>query len=336
MAATAGPITVSTAEARAVVARILGEFVTASRGITDADAELAASWLVSAERLGLPAFGVEMLLRDLDRVAGGAVPQASAEAENSAQAVSSIDASGLPGPLVLAAAVRRAEAAISAHGVGIIGIREVGALGVLGLAARTLAVSGHVALVCAQAPAIVAPWGGTAPVIGTNPIAFAAPRSDLSDGSVNAPLVADFATSELTLAELRGRRMAGEALPEGSAIDAAGLPTTDAERAAALLPQGRLGSLAGLFVELLAGAATNGRGVAGKPASGRGAVVIAFDPARAGGTHVAEACSEIAAEWREAGGHLPSRFDALSTANDQVNLTVATAESLFERERMLR
>ncbi|WP_084705394.1 Ldh family oxidoreductase [Leucobacter chironomi] len=296
------------------VARALAPHAAAAGGgFAAQDADRAACWIVQAEQLGLAGFGVDMLLRDLRRVDIGSRSADAVAAPSAVGAIAGIDAAGTPGPLALAAAVRIAEAAVESHGIGLVGVRNVGALGVLGLAARSLAERGRVALISAQAPAMVAPWGGSAPAIGTNPLAFGAPRAG------GAPLVADFATSRITLAELRRRRDAGEQLPEDVAIDAEGRPTADPDAVAALLPEGRLGSLAGLLVEVIAGAAVGGRAPAGAPADGRGAVVIAVDPARAGGARVAETCAEIAEEWRAAGGHVPGRFDALGSSSSDTS-----------------
>jgi (2R)-3-sulfolactate dehydrogenase (NADP+) len=327
------------------VAAALAPFADAGRahGIEAEDADLAARWIVQAERLGLTGFGVDMLLRDLARVAGsGPGAPATRDARDAAAdpatgresavdagatgsvAIDGIDATGAPGPLALAAAVRIAAASTAAHGIGLVGVRNVGALGVLGLAARSLAEAGAVALVSAQAPAMVAPWGGSSPAIGTNPLAFAAPRTG------GSPLVADFATSRITLAELRRRREAGEPLPEGVALDAQGRPTLAADAAAALLPEGRLGSLTGLLVEVIAGAAVGGRAPSGEAAAGRGAVIIAFDPARAGGSGIAETCAEIAAEWRAAGGHVPGRFDALPQGHEDLEGAVALTQHQYD------
>lgn len=316
---------VAAGRVRLAVARVLAPYAAGGVYVSE-DADRAACLIVQAEHLGLAGFGVDMLLRDLRRVESGSRPAVPAHTRPAdidpagdssfSGAISDIDAAGIPGPLALAAAVRIAEAAVASHGIGLVGVRNVGALGVLGLAARVLAERGRVALISAQAPAMVAPWGGSAPAIGTNPIAFAAPRAG------SAPLVADFATSQITLAELRRLREAGEQLPDGVAIDAAGHPTSAPDEVAALLPEGRLGSLAGLLVEVLAGAAAGGRAPAGTPVDGRGAVVIAIDPTRAGGTHVSETCAGIAQQWSAAGGHVPGRFDALESSHSEAPDTV--------------
>lgn len=298
-----------------------GERGLASAGVSAGDVVSAADWLTHAELLGMPGFGIEMLLRDLERLPDLPAQDRGSDAAGGITAITAFDATGIPGPLALATAVRRAAESMAAHGIGVVGVRNVGALGVLGFAARALAERGAVALVAAQAPAFVAPWGGNRPAIGTNPLSVAAPRRRA------APLVADFATSPLTLAELRSRRAAGEAIPNGLAVDADGAPTTDASRVAAILPESLVGSLGGLLVELIAGVAVGGRGPAGAPAVGRGALILAIDPAAAGGGDVALDTAQLAADWRAAGGHVPARFDALPPSVTAVTepITVSAA-----------
>ncbi|MEU4015712.1 Ldh family oxidoreductase [Microbacterium sp. NPDC028030] len=269
------------------------------------DVALAALWVLQAEMLGLPEFGIRMLRRDLDRLAG--VDPAGSTPSDDDAAIGSVDATGVPGVVALATAVRRARRSVEAHGLAIIGIRGAGALGILGLAARSLAADGAVALLAAQSPASVAPWGAHTVAIGTNPLAVAVPRADAP------PLVIDYATSALTLAAVREARASGARLPEGGAVDADGASTTDPDAVAALLPAGLVGSLTGLVVELLAGVAVGGRVTDPQLPSSRGALLIAFDPARAGGADTAAAASALDRDWRGAGGHLPARFDVLAT-----------------------
>lgn len=316
------------AELVARIERTIAPFAGPGTGFADEDARRAARWIARAEALGLPGFGVAMLARDLRSAAlvrpAGPAPGGAGD---EARALSSIVASGIPGLLALARAAREAAAAAAVHGIGAVALREVGALGVLGLAVRELALGGLVALAVAQAPAAVAPWGGTAPAIGTNPIAFAAPRSDA------APLVVDFATSRATLAAVRAHAASDAALPSGVALDAAGLPTTDPGAVSALLAEGRIASLAGLLVEVLAGAAAGGRGTGAHPVDGRGALLLALDPASAGGLHASDVGAELSAEWIASGGHLPARFDALPLdPADETGAVRVSAAGLRELE----
>ncbi|QYM62850.1 Ldh family oxidoreductase [Microbacterium sp. Se5.02b] len=134
------------------------------------DVALAALWVLQAEMLDLPEFGIRMLRRDLDRLADLGRPGVTPSDDGAA--IGSVDATGVPGVVALATGVRRARRSVEAHGLAIVGIRGAGALGILGLAARSLAADGTVALLAAQSPASVAPWGAHAAAIGTNPLAL--------------------------------------------------------------------------------------------------------------------------------------------------------------------
>jgi LDH2 family malate/lactate/ureidoglycolate dehydrogenase len=80
---------------------------------------------------------------------------------------------------------------------------------------------------------LVAPLGGTKPILGTNPIAFGLP-------SAEGPVVFDMGTAAFMMTEVMLRERMGESLPPGVALDSAGKPTTDAgaARRGALLPFG--------------------------------------------------------------------------------------------------
>ncbi|HEY4370893.1 MAG TPA: Ldh family oxidoreductase [Burkholderiales bacterium] len=80
---------------------------------------------------------------------------------------------------------------------------------------------------------VVAPPGGRAPAFGTNPIAFGLPGEP-------HPYIFDMATSALNHGDVVLAGRLKEQLPEGSAIDAQGLPTRDpmAALGGAILPFG--------------------------------------------------------------------------------------------------
>jgi LDH2 family malate/lactate/ureidoglycolate dehydrogenase len=115
---------------------------------------------------------------------------------------------------------------------------------------EALTAYGLAALVLCPSYATVVPWGGSKPLLGTNPIAFGWPRQGTS------PYVFDFATSVVARGEIDLHRRSAMALPEGWAVDAHGLPTTEPEAALAgsMLPfGGHKGSGLSTMIELLAG-----------------------------------------------------------------------------------
>ncbi len=76
------------------------------------------------------------------------------------------------------------------------------------------------AIMVANAPAAMAPFGAKDPVFGTNPIAFAAPRPGKD------PLVVDLSLSRVARGKVMNARKAGKDIPEEWALDKDGNPTT--------------------------------------------------------------------------------------------------------------
>lgn len=115
---------------------------------------------------------------------------------------------------------------------------------------EALAERGVAALAMTPSHSYVAPAGGSRPLLGTNPFAFAWPRPG------GHPFVFDFATSMVARGDIELARRRGEKIPIGWAIDNDGLPTEDPERAmnGAMLTFGSYkGSALSVMIELLAG-----------------------------------------------------------------------------------
>ena len=148
---------------------------------------------------------------------------------------------------------------------------------------EAISADGLVALAMTPSHSWVAPAGGTKPVFGTNPIAFAWPRPD------GPPFVFDFATSAIARGEIELHRRAGKPIPAGWAVDRAGNPTDDAAAALAgamLTFGGHKGSALSAMIELMAGPLIGDmtsaesmafdEGVGAAPCHGE--LILAFDP----------------------------------------------------------
>lgn len=159
------------------------------------------------------------------------------------------------------------DAAVRDQGVAAMAVSRSYNCGVLGHHAERLAESGLIGLCFTNAPASIAPIGGTKPVIGTNPFALAVP-----DGSGRAHLVIDQSASAIAKSEIILRARKGECIEPGWALDADGQPTEDAEAALAgsMLPSGgQKGFGLGLMVEIFAAALSGGNlGLEASPFSG--------------------------------------------------------------------
>ena len=126
----------------------------------------------------------------------------------------------------------------------------------LGYFTEQIARAGLIGLGMTNASPIVAPPGGKSRMIGTNPIAFSVP-----DGNGGLAMQFDQSTTTVALGKITMAKAAGEAIPEGWALDADGNPTTDpaAAIAGSLVSMGGYkGWGFGLMAELLAAGMTGG------------------------------------------------------------------------------
>jgi LDH2 family malate/lactate/ureidoglycolate dehydrogenase len=112
------------------------------------------------------------------------------------------------------------------------------------------ALKGYIAYTnCTSATSEVVPFGGRAPTLGTNPHSWAFP----TQAAIGFPIVVDWATSTVAMGRVQQLQREGKPLPPNCAVDAAGAPTTDPGKAAALLPfGGHKGYGLGLIDELYA------------------------------------------------------------------------------------
>lgn len=208
--------------------------------------------------------------------------------------------------------------------------------GVVGQHVERLAEQGLVALAFANTPAAIAPWGGSKALFGTNPLAFAAPRTG------GHPLVIDQSSSVVARGEVLLAASRGQAIPSGWALDPHGAPTTEpsAALAGSMLPAGGYkGAGIALMVEILAAALTGASfsfdassfadNNGGPPRTGQ--LFVALDPsAILGGAFAARVEAVIAAMSAQEGVRVPGarRFEARKVAREK---GVQVERGLWER-----
>lgn len=142
-----------------------------------------------------------------------------------------------------------------ANGIAAAAITHSHHFGVAGQHCERLADAGLMAFAFGNAPKAMAPHGGRLALYGTNPIAFAIPRS------AGPPVVIDLALSVAARGLVMAAAQKGEPIPEGWALDVRGQPTTDAAQAMAgtMVPAGGAkGAALALMIELMAGAFIGG------------------------------------------------------------------------------
>ena len=273
-------ITLPPAQVEGLVARAL-ENCGASRG----NAVSTAAALVAAEMDGQPGHGVSRVAAyaaqlKAGKVAGGAQPEAVRTRPGSFR----IDAKGGFAYPALDLAITLLLRAARENGIAAAAIFNSHHIGQAGRSAERLADDGLIALVLSNTPQAMAFHGGTRPMLGTNPLAFAAPVRG------RAPLVIDLALSRVARAKIVAAQKADREIPADWATDAQGRPTIDPNAAldGALLPVGGAkGAALALMVEILCGALAGAhfgweassflddRGAA----PGVGQMILALDPA---------------------------------------------------------
>ena len=258
-----------------------------SVGMPRDKAAVVAEGLVEADLYGHTTHGLALLEEYVEEVESGEMAvDGSPEVIASRGASACWDARRLPGIWVTARAVEEACARADELGVGAVAIRRSHHIGCLASFIEAPARRGHLVLVLCSDPsdAMVAPFGGTTPVMTPNPLAAGIPTA-------GDPILLDISMSITTAGMSARMRARGEALPGQWLIDGAGQPTDDPEvlgRGGALLPVGGLdhghkGFALGLLVEALT-QGLSGFGRADEPSGwGAGVLVLAFAPERFGG-----------------------------------------------------
>lgn len=152
------------------------------------------------------------------------------------------------------AALETAVTAARSNGTATLAVAHAHTCTSLGYFTEQIAANGLIAIGFTNASPVVAPPGGNAAVIGTNPIAMSVP-----DGKGGIAMHFDFSTSAVALGKITMAKAAGQPIPLGWAVDAQGQPTTDPEAAlkgALVSAGGYKGWGFGLMTELLAAGMT--------------------------------------------------------------------------------
>jgi (2R)-3-sulfolactate dehydrogenase (NADP+) len=283
-------------------------------GVLPATALSVAHALVQSEAAGQSGHGLRRIPVYVKQVRAGKVDgMAQPVLSRPRPAVISIDAGrGFAYPS-LDLAVCELPAIVREQGIAFAAIGRSHHAGVMALTVERFAEQGLVAMMFANAPASMAPWGGNKPLYGTNPIAFAVPVAGAE------PLVIDLALSKVARGKVMEATQKGVSIPDDWAFDVDGNPTTDAVAAinGTMAPSGGAkGAALALMVEVLSA------GLAGAnfsyeasslldehgPPPELGHTIIAIDPDAAHGGGTAARMAGFADEMsKQDGVRLPGR-----------------------------
>ncbi len=252
-------------------------------GAPSHEALLTSQELATNSLMGHDSHGVMRVPEYLDLVKlGTIIPGARITVQQTSQTTAVVDCGHNFGPVGAHRAIEEAVRIAAEHRVACVIPRRCNHVARLGAYVQAAAEKNLIGLATCNSPVhghFVLPWGGKEPRLATNPIAYAVPTG--AD-----PIVADFSTSVVPEGKIRFYRNEGKPLPPGGAVDAAGLPTTDAAAfygppRGSLLPlggaAGHKGFALGLLVEIL-GSALAGLACNDPTVTGNGLCFVVIDP----------------------------------------------------------
>ncbi|CAG2153656.1 Ldh family oxidoreductase [Cupriavidus numazuensis] len=259
-----------------------GTAVLESLGVPSEDAHLLADSLVVAELWGHSSHGMLRLPWYVERLRSGVMTAVTRpEIVMDGGAVTVMDGQHGIGQVLSAKAVELGVDRARKHGISAVGVRNSNHFGTAAYFTRMAAKQGCVAILATNASPAMAPWGGKAKSIGTNPWSIAAPAGS------RGIAVMDIANTAVARGKIYLAAERGVEIPDTWAADEEGVPTTNAKEAihGLILPMaGHKGYVISFMMDVLAGVLTGshfGSNVAGpyeanRP-SGCGHLLITID-----------------------------------------------------------
>ncbi|MBC9206347.1 Ldh family oxidoreductase [Roseomonas aerophila] len=190
-------------------------------------AAATAEAMVETDLMGVDSHGISMLTMYEGMQRDGLVTlQSRPRIVLDLPALALVDGGANLGHPVAVMAMQLACDKAAAGGIGAVGVRNSHHFGAAGYYARLAAARGLVALITSSARTVLmVPARGTVPLLGSNPIAFAAPMAG------GTPFVLDMATSTVAANKVKVYELNGKPLPPGWVVDDAGAPVTAASQA---------------------------------------------------------------------------------------------------------
>lgn len=250
-------------------ARALAEGALRGIGYGNEDARIIADHVIDAALCGYEYSGLAKIL-NVPENAHFRLPRRPIAVLRETDVSVAYDGGNNVGMLVLFHAAAAAIRKTAAHGIALVSVTDAWMSGRSAYYVEMIAKAGLVAIHTASSSRLVAPPGGTKPMLGTNPIAIAIPSS-------RGPVVLDMGTSAFMMTEVMLRERLGQELPDGVALGPDGAPTRDpaAARRGALLPFGGYKGF-GLALMMQALGALAGSGAPAE--SDYGYLFVAFRP----------------------------------------------------------
>lgn len=236
--------------------RTLATALLAAARVPAPAADLVARSLVEADRAGIYSHGLLRLPLYLSTVADGGIdPTSTPEVVRRHGAVTVLDGAAAFGQVTMQRAVELGAESARTHGVATVAVQNSSHFGAGQFWIRQLTEQGIAGILTSTTGPVTAPFGGSRPILGTNPLTLGLPSAGPT------PLLADLATTAGAYGKVVAARNEGTEIPAGWGVDADAAPTTDPAAVldgGALLPfGGHKGSGIAVLLEGLSAALTS-------------------------------------------------------------------------------
>src|SRR3984893_14286959 len=192
-----------------------------AHGLSEEDAATVARCLVRADLRGVDNHRLQMLPHYLKRVRLGLInPRPNLKVERVTPMVGALDGQAGFGFVVATKGMAEAIDMAGEFGVGIVSARRSTHFGMAANYALQAMDAGYIGVVFTNASKAMAPWGGREGLLGTSPIAVAAP------GGQEMPFDLDMSPAVAARGKIRRAARRGQQIPLGYALDAKGRHTT--------------------------------------------------------------------------------------------------------------
>jgi LDH2 family malate/lactate/ureidoglycolate dehydrogenase len=219
-------------------------------GVTPAKSRLVAESLVAANLRGVDSHGVQLLPYYIEQLEFGDMDvHADGRVMLESGACLLYDGKNGIGQPIAETCCAHAVRIARANGVAMVVARESNHFGAAAFWAQKISAEDQIGIVMCNASALVPPWQGKQPRLGTNPICVSVP------GGEEKPWLLDMATTTVAAGKIFKAMINGQPeIPAGWAMDAEGVPTTSTETAlkGLLMPLGGYkGSGLAMMAEIL-------------------------------------------------------------------------------------
>ncbi len=219
-------------------------------GVPAAKSKLVAESLVAANLRGVDSHGVQLLPYYLEQLEWGDMDaQADGRVISESGSCLLYDGQNGIGQPIAEVCCAHALRIARASGLAMVVARESNHFGAAAFWAQKMSAAGQIGIVMCNASALVPPWQGKQPRLGTNPICMSVP------GGEEKPWLLDMATTTVAAGKIFKAMINGQPeIPAGWAMDAEGVPTTSTDTAlkGLLMPLGGYkGSGLAMMAEIL-------------------------------------------------------------------------------------